>query len=285
MHPFLQGLIALLNLGAIGSVPAQSATPPIHAYEESFRTSMTIASAASAGDWQETKLQSGAGTSRLARSEDYSVPVTEDEVVQSPIISSLSEADPTTEVVWDPESGTDFVDSYSQPLAVWAETKLFPPPPPPAPAPARAPSARPSTPARTAAKPKTSSSRGVEPTNETPNASGGAIALTVPGGGAHRFPWGQCTYYVASRRKITFRGNANQWPKNARAAGYRTGQTPVVGAIAVTNEHRVYGHVGYVEKVNSDGSFTFSEMNYAGLGVVTRRTMKTSDRRFITFVY
>lgn len=273
MHPFLHGIVALLNLSTVGVAPVESATAPVRsAYEETFLASTDNLS----GDWAETKLTAGAGTSRLARAEDYSVPTTEDEEIQPPVISSLTEADPTTEVVWDPDSGTEYVDTSSQPLAVWAETKLYPPPPPPAP---RANSRKP-TPSRNARS--TTNRPGA--TNDTPHANSGPVALTVPGGGAHKFPWGQCTYYVATKRKVTFRGNAKEWPRNARAAGYRTGDTPVVGAIAVTSESW-YGHVVYVERVNDDGSFTFSEMNYAGLGVVTRRTMKTSDRRFVTFIY
>lgn len=103
--------------------------------------------------------------------------------------------------------------------------------------------------------------------------------------GSRVFPRGQCTDLVARKTLVTWSGHAKSWPENARAAGRTTGSVPVVGAIGVTNESRAYGHVVYVEKVNDDGSFTFVESNYAGLGVITRRTMHPSDPRFITFIY
>jgi len=51
-----------------------------------------------------------------------------------------------------------------------------------------------------------------------------------------RFPWGQCTYYVALRRYIPWSGNANMWLRNAKAFGFKTGNAPIVGAIVATNE-------------------------------------------------
>ena len=38
--------------------------------------------------------------------------------------------------------------------------------------------------------------------------------------GGHSFPKGYCTYYVASKMKISFGGNAKNWLGNAAAAGY-----------------------------------------------------------------
>ncbi len=43
--------------------------------------------------------------------------------------------------------------------------------------------------------------------------------------------WGNCTWYVASYKNVDWRGNANQWMKNARAKGHTTGSTPTLGAI------------------------------------------------------
>lgn len=101
--------------------------------------------------------------------------------------------------------------------------------------------------------------------------------------GSNRFPWGYCTYYVASRRSIPWNGNAWQWYGNAIAYGRAVGKTPVPGAVMVTWESSV-GHVAYVESV-SGGSFTVSEMNYAGYGVVSRRTISTSSVPLIGFIY
>ena len=56
-------------------------------------------------------------------------------------------------------------------------------------------------------------------------------------------------------------GNANAWARNAAARGYTVNRTPSAGAIFQTTSGW-YGHVGYVEAVNSDGSIVVSEMNY-----------------------
>lgn len=95
---------------------------------------------------------------------------------------------------------------------------------------------------------------------------------------------GQCTRYAAERRGgLRFGGNAREWPVNARAAGVATGKTPFVGAILITTEGP--GHAAFVEKVNSDGSFVISEMNYAGWNVVSRRTLKPNAPQIVTFIY
>ena len=92
---------------------------------------------------------------------------------------------------------------------------------------------------------------------------------------SHRFPWGQCTYWVATKRKVTWGGNANRWIKNARAQGYKISQTPKVGAIVQTSEGRI-GHVAYVEQV-LPGRIVISEMNFRGLGVKTVRELSLDN--------
>lgn len=102
--------------------------------------------------------------------------------------------------------------------------------------------------------------------------------------GPNRFPWGYCTWWVASKRYIPWNGNAWQWYGNARAYGVATGGTPVPGAVMVTWESYV-GHVAYVESVNGS-SFTVSEMNYAGYGRVSRRTISSPGAvSLIGFIY
>jgi surface antigen/LysM repeat protein len=103
-------------------------------------------------------------------------------------------------------------------------------------------------------------------------------------GKAHRFPWGQCTYYVATQTKVSWGGNANQWMRNAPAFGAKIAYTPKVGSIIVTNENRRYGHVAWIIGVGN-GTVTFREMNYAGLGAVTTRTLDTNDSRIKGYIY
>ena len=71
---------------------------------------------------------------------------------------------------------------------------------------------------------------------------------------ANGFPAGWCTWYVATKRSVTWRGDAGYWYANASAQGYPVGPTPKVGAIMVTWESWA-GHVAYVEAVNPDGSW------------------------------
>lgn len=98
------------------------------------------------------------------------------------------------------------------------------------------------------------------------------------------FPYGYCTYYVANKRGVAWRGNAGAWLYNARAAGYSTGKKPQVGAIVVTTEDARYGHVAYVEAVG-DGTITISEMNYKGWGVVNTRTLSQNARVIRGYIY
>ena len=98
------------------------------------------------------------------------------------------------------------------------------------------------------------------------------------------FPWGQCTWYVATQRVVTWTGNAADWFRNAQAAHRPEGRTPVQGAIAVIATNWV-GHVAYVERVNPDGSFVISEEHFPGLGVRDERTVTVSTLDLVGFIY
>jgi LysM repeat protein len=100
------------------------------------------------------------------------------------------------------------------------------------------------------------------------------------------FPVGWCTYYVATWRNVTWRGDAGWWYENAKAQGYPVGSQPRVGAIMVTWESYL-GHVAYVEAVNADGSWTVSEMNYVAWNVIDWRTIKPGQlgTRLVGFIY
>lgn len=116
---------------------------------------------------------------------------------------------------------------------------------------------------------------------------GGALPPFAFGPKDDWFPWGQCTWYVASLRDVYWNGDAWQWGATAAAAGMSEGMQPRAGAIVVFNRGGLYsqfGHVAYVVSVNGPGSFTVNEGNYYSLGVV--------DQRFIpslagveTFIY
>lgn len=96
---------------------------------------------------------------------------------------------------------------------------------------------------------------------------------------------GNCTWYVYNRFAqigkgiYPYLGNANQWVDSGQAQGYEISTTPKPGSAAVfmngvAGASPIYGHVGFCEYVNSDGSFLMSEMNFGGLYVSSWRTLK-----------
>ncbi|HMR72992.1 MAG TPA: CHAP domain-containing protein, partial [Candidatus Saccharibacteria bacterium] len=79
------------------------------------------------------------------------------------------------------------------------------------------------------------------------------------------------------------RGNANQWPANARAAGIPTGSTPKVGSVAVSMSGP-YGHTMWVEAVNGNQIYV-SQYNYYynGWGNYSEMWLNASGLIYIYF--
>jgi surface antigen len=105
-------------------------------------------------------------------------------------------------------------------------------------------------------------------------------------------PWGMCerscTSYSAWKVASTDRdmpawgygadganGNAGYWTQDANSMGIPTGTTPRVGAVAnwTYGQFGPYGHVAFVEAVNSDGSVLVSEYNFVNPGRYDERLM------------
>lgn len=94
-------------------------------------------------------------------------------------------------------------------------------------------------------------------------------------GGPYYTP-GQCTQWAWYKRQdLPLLGNANAWARNAAAAGYLVNNTPSAGSVIQTTAGW-YGHVGYVEAVNPDGSIVVTEMNYGVPYRVIRSTIPAS---------
>lgn len=105
--------------------------------------------------------------------------------------------------------------------------------------------------------------------------------------------WGmynrECVSYVSWRVYNAYgnmpfwggRGNANQWPSNARAAGIPTGTTPKVGSAAVMS-NGYYGHVAWVEAVNGN-TVRVSQYNWDLAGHYSEMTISASA--FDTYIY
>lgn len=122
----------------------------------------------------------------------------------------------------------------------------------------------------------------------TSSASSSSSYYRSSGGSFQGFPSGYCTNYVAQKRAsagkpVAWRGNGGQWAANAKGAGYTVTGTPSPGDIMVTNESG-WGHVAYVESVNSDGSVNVSEMNYTGFNQVSTRTVNPNSGMIKGFI-
>lgn len=99
--------------------------------------------------------------------------------------------------------------------------------------------------------------------------------------------WGmysrQCVSYTAYKVSSTYgnmpywggRGNANQWGDNARAAGIPVSSVPKAGTVGVQYSG-AYGHVAWVESVNSDGTLTISQFNAGWTGEYSRWVVQRS---------
>lgn len=134
----------------------------------------------------------------------------------------------------------------------------------------------------------------------TGTAEGGTVGslepkLTVSGGIVStagitpdtRYPWGQCTWWAATRRAdigkpIPGWGNAATWAGSAASAGYTVDGSPSAGSVivfqpGVLGASADYGHVAMVEEVRGDGSILISESNALGLGVVSTREISASQ--------
>jgi surface antigen len=88
---------------------------------------------------------------------------------------------------------------------------------------------------------------------------------------------------------VKWRGNARAWFKNAKAAGFKTGQTARAGSIVVwygPGYNLTYGHVGIVMSVDAKkGTMIVKDMNYAGPWIVTTREEKIKNKYIIGFIY
>ncbi len=105
------------------------------------------------------------------------------------------------------------------------------------------------------------------------------------------YDYGYCTWWAAVRRSQTGNpipsnlGNASTWAALAQQAGFGVGNAPASGAVIWTPPRDYYGHVGFVEKVNPDGSVLVSEMNVAGWGVVSKKTLSKAQAAQYSYIY
>ena len=105
---------------------------------------------------------------------------------------------------------------------------------------------------------------------------------------SHDYPYGQCTWWVAQKRKILSWGHAKNWLDNAIISGYPVCKgsycPPQIGAVISLKGNSYYGHVGYVERVEGE-KVIFSEMNYIGWGKMNYRTLRVGSLSIIGYIY
>lgn len=108
----------------------------------------------------------------------------------------------------------------------------------------------------------------------------------------NRYAYGYCTYYAFNKRAAAGRpigsnwGNATTWASLARASGFSVDKNPRAGDVfQVSGGWGGYGHVGYVEAVNADGSVLVSEMNYTGWNRVSSRTISASQVGMFNYIH
>jgi surface antigen len=126
-------------------------------------------------------------------------------------------------------------------------------------------------------------------------AAAGSSGPSSHGSCTNTFAFGECTWYVATKRCIPWGGNADAWYYNAARMGYKEGHTPQPGAVAVWWPGRGgaswVGHVAYVETVGPAGgipagSFEVSEMNWTyGWDHVDYRVVQNDPSVFQGFIY
>ena len=89
------------------------------------------------------------------------------------------------------------------------------------------------------------------------------VVENTPTDYGNSYPIGQCTWGVKEMAPwaSNWWGNANTWAIYASGQGYRIGNVPVAGAIAVWDGGE-YGHVAYVTDVQSENSIQVLESNY-----------------------
>ena len=107
---------------------------------------------------------------------------------------------------------------------------------------------------------------------------------------ASSYPMGECTWGAKTLAPWAgdYWGNGAQWATSAAAAGFRTGSTPQVGAIACWDDGG-YGHVAVVTAVESNTRIQVSESNYGKKRYIGNHrgwfNPTTTSEGFVTYIY
>ena len=106
-------------------------------------------------------------------------------------------------------------------------------------------------------------------------------------GNGRWFAWWNCTWYVAQYKNVSWRWNANQWLRNAKAQWVPTWKTPAPWSIVQLTwqwYNRYYGHVGIVMDIEDD-DIIIKDMNYRWLWEVTIRRIPKDSKTIDWYIY
>lgn len=113
--------------------------------------------------------------------------------------------------------------------------------------------------------------------------------------GSEAYASGNCTQYVYNRivqlegYVETTMGNGMDWAATGKVNGYEVSNQPKAGTAVsfqpnIAGADGTYGHVAFVEHVYEDGSILISEMNVAGLGIVSFRVIDQNTANTLAYV-
>jgi len=141
-------------------------------------------------------------------------------------------------------------------------------------------------------KPAPTPARSRSTSSSTSGSVGFSLGNTPLINGGNRYAYGYCTYYAYAKRVAAGLpvgsnwGNATTWASRARASGFAVDKNPRAGDIFQTSDGGGgYGHAGYVESVNADGSITVSEMNYTGWNRISGRTIPAGSTGQFNYIH
>jgi surface antigen len=138
---------------------------------------------------------------------------------------------------------------------------------------------------------------GVQRSTPSPSPSSGSAfnayyASGFSSAAGNTYAYGYCTYWAFQRRAEigrpigNFWGDAITWRGFAIASGYTVNNTPAPGAVLYDPTAALpWGHVGFVEKVFSNGTVEVSDMNYRGWNVVSTRTLSAGQARSYSYIH
>ncbi|MCA9344746.1 CHAP domain-containing protein [Candidatus Saccharibacteria bacterium] len=81
---------------------------------------------------------------------------------------------------------------------------------------------------------------------------------------------------------LTQLGHAKSWPYNTSAT---VNSNPSGGRATVAVSGGTYGHVRFVEAVNSDGSVRVSDYNFGGDGIYRNYTLSAAQASYLTYIH